>query len=103
MELKTMVNKVIFIGRLEKNAEVKTAQNNKECVVFSPATSESWKNEKGDYENRTEWYRVYAWSNLSSFAKALQKGQRGSNGNGESISKKSSLGVYLSVNFTIRF
>jgi hypothetical protein len=46
---------------------------------------------------------VYSWSNLSSFAKALQKGQRGSNGNGESISKKSSLGVYLSVNFTIRF
>src|SRR6201993_2712396 len=44
-------------------------------VVFSLATSESWKNEKGDYENRTEWHRVYAWSNLSSFAKTLQKGQ----------------------------
>ena len=70
-----MFNKVIFIGRLGKNAEVKTAQNNKEYVVFSLATSESWKNEKGDYENRTEWHRVYAWSNLSSFAKTLQKGQ----------------------------
>ena len=70
-----MVNKVIFIGRLGKNAEVKTAQNNKEYVVFSLATSESWKNEKGDYENRTEWHRVYAWSNLSGFAKTLQKGQ----------------------------
>ncbi len=45
-----MFNKVIFIGRLGKNAEVKTAQNNKECVVFSLATSESWKDEKGDYE-----------------------------------------------------
>ena len=70
-----MFNKVIFIGRLGKNAEIKTAQNNKEYVVFSLATSESWKNEKGDYENRTEWHRVYAWSNLSSFAKTLQKGQ----------------------------
>jgi single-strand DNA-binding protein len=70
-----MFNKVIFIGRLGKNAEVKTAQNNKEYVVFSLATSESWKNEKGDYENRTEWHRVYAWSNLSNFAKTLQKGQ----------------------------
>jgi single-strand DNA-binding protein len=70
-----MFNKVIFIGRLGKNAEVKTAQNNKEYVVFSLATSESWKNERGDYENRTEWHRVYAWSNLSSFAKTLQKGQ----------------------------
>ena len=70
-----MVNKVIFIGRLGKNAEVKTSQNNKEFVVFSLATSESWKNDKGDYENRTEWHRVYAWSNLSGFAKTLQKGQ----------------------------
>ena len=70
-----MVNKVIFIGRLGKNAEVKTAQNNKEYVVFSLATSESWKNEKGDYESRTEWHRVYAWSHLSSFAGTLQKGQ----------------------------
>jgi single-strand DNA-binding protein len=70
-----IINKVIFIGRLGKNAEVKTALNNKEYVVFSLATSESWKNEKGDYENRTEWHRVYAWSNLSNFAKILQKGQ----------------------------
>ncbi|HEY4046213.1 MAG TPA: single-stranded DNA-binding protein, partial [Acidobacteriaceae bacterium] len=30
---------------------------------------------RGDYENRTEWHRVYAWSNLSSFAKTLQKAQ----------------------------
>jgi single-strand DNA-binding protein len=70
-----MVNKVIFIGRLGKNAEVKTTQNSKEYVVFSLATSERWKNEKGDYENRTEWHRMYAWSNLSSFVKTLQKGQ----------------------------
>jgi single-strand DNA-binding protein len=70
-----MFNKVVFIGRLGKNAEVKTTQNNKEYVVFSLATSESWKNERGDYENRTEWHRVYAWSNLSNFAKTLQKGQ----------------------------
>ena len=70
-----MFNKVIFIGRLGKNAEVKTAQNNKEYVVFSLATSESWKNEKGEYDTRTEWHRVYAWSNLANFAKTLEKGQ----------------------------
>ena len=70
-----MVNKVIFIGRLGKNAEVKIAQNKKEYVVFSVAISESWKNEKGDYDNRTEWHRVYAWGTLANFAKTLQKGQ----------------------------
>ena len=70
-----MFNKVTLIGRLGQNAEAKTAQNNKEYVVLNIATQESWKNDKGDYETRTEWHRVYAWRNLSKFAKTLQKGQ----------------------------
>jgi single-strand DNA-binding protein len=70
-----MFNKVILIGRLGQNAEAKTAQNNREYVVLNIATQESWKNDKGDYETRTEWHRVFAWSNLSKFAKTLQKGQ----------------------------
>lgn len=70
-----MFNKIILIGRLGQNAEAKTAQNNKEFVVLNIATQESWKNEKGEYETRTEWHRVFAWSNLSKFAKTLQKGQ----------------------------
>ena len=74
-ELNTMFNKVILIGRLGQNAEAKTAQNNKEYVILNIATQESWKNDKGDYETRTEWHRVYAWRNLSKFAKTLQKGQ----------------------------
>ena len=72
---KHMFNKVILIGRLGKNAEVKTAQNKKEFVVLNVATSESWKNEKGEYDTRTEWHRVYAWGTLANFAKTLQKGQ----------------------------
>jgi single-strand DNA-binding protein len=70
-----MFNKVIFIGRLGRNAELKTAQNKKEYVVFSLATSESWKNDKGVFETHTEWHRIFAWSNLAKFAKTLQKGQ----------------------------
>ena len=70
-----MFNKVILIGRLGKNAEVKTAQNKKDYAVLNLATSESWKNDKGEYETRTEWHRVYAWGNLSNFAKTLLKGQ----------------------------
>ena len=70
-----MFNKVILIGRLGQNAEAKTAQNKNEYVILNIATQESWKNDKGDYENRTEWHRVYAWRNLSKFAKTLQKGQ----------------------------
>jgi len=70
-----MFNKVILIGRLGKNAEAKTTQNKKDYAVLSLATSESWKNEQGEYETRTEWHRVYAWGNLANFAKSLQKGQ----------------------------
>jgi single-strand DNA-binding protein len=71
----TMFNKVILIGRLGKNAEAKTAQNKKDYAVLNLATSESWKNEQGEYETRTEWHRVYAWGNLANFAKTLSKGQ----------------------------
>jgi single-strand DNA-binding protein len=74
-EPNTMFNKVILIGRLGQNAEAKTAQNNREYVVLNIATQESWKNDKGDYETRTEWHRVFAWRSLSKFAKTLQKGQ----------------------------
>ncbi len=70
-----IINKVILIDRLGQNAEAKTAQNNREYVVLNIATQESWKNDKGDYENRTEWHRVFAWRSLSKFAKTLQKGQ----------------------------
>ena len=70
-----MFNKITLIGRLGQNAEAKTAQNNRNYVILNLATQESWKNDKGDYENRTEWHRVYAWRNLSKFAKTLQKGQ----------------------------
>ena len=70
-----MFNKVILIGRLGKNAEAKTAQNKKDYAVLNLATSESWKNEQGEYETRTEWHRVYAWGNLANFAKTLLKGQ----------------------------
>ena len=70
-----MFNKIILIGRLGQNAETKTSQNNREFVVLNIATQEGWKNDKGDYETRTEWHRVFAWSNLSKFARTLQKGQ----------------------------
>jgi single-strand DNA-binding protein len=70
-----MFNKVILIGRLGQNAEAKTAQNSRHYVILNIATQESWKNDKGNSENRTEWHRVYAWRNLSQFAKTLQKGQ----------------------------
>jgi single-strand DNA-binding protein len=71
-----MFNKVILIDRLGQSAEAKAAQNNHEFVVLNLATQESWKNDKGEYETRTEWHRVFAWSDLSpNSPKTLQKGK----------------------------
>ncbi len=69
------VYKTTLIGRLGQHADAKTAQNNREYVVLNLATQESWKNDKGEYETRTEWHCVYAWSNLLKLARILQKGQ----------------------------
>ena len=41
----------------------------------STSPRKAGKTTRGEYETRTEWHRVYAWRNLSKFAKTLQKGQ----------------------------
>ena len=70
-----MFNKITLIGRLGQNAETRTAQNNRDYTIINVATQESWKNDKGEYESRTEWHRIFAWGKLSKFASTLQKGQ----------------------------
>ena len=53
------VNKVILVGNLGKDPEVRNAQNGTKIVSFTLATSESW-NDKGSGERRekTEWHRI---------------------------------------------
>jgi single-strand DNA-binding protein len=70
-----MFNKIILIGRLGQNAEARTAHNSRDYTIFNVATQESWKNDKGEYENRTKWHRIFAWGKLSKFASTLQRGQ----------------------------
>ena len=57
------VNKVILVGNLGKDPEVRTAQNGSKIVSFTLATSESW-NDKGSGERRekTEWHRVVVFN-----------------------------------------
>ena len=57
------VNKVILIGNLGKDPEVRNAQNGTKIVTFTLATSESW-NDKGSGERRekTEWHRVVVFN-----------------------------------------
>jgi single-strand DNA-binding protein len=53
------VNKVILIGNLGKDPEIRTFQNGGRVAGFSMATSESWKDKAtGEKKERTEWHRI---------------------------------------------
>jgi single-strand DNA-binding protein len=53
------VNKVMLIGNLGRDPEVRTTQEGKKLVTFSVATSESWKDRNtGEKRDRTEWHRI---------------------------------------------
>jgi len=68
-------NSVRLIGFVGKDAELKTTKTQREYTVLSVATTVSWKDKNGDgYIRRTEWHRLIAWGNLSTFAATLKKG-----------------------------
>lgn len=57
------VNKVILIGNLGADPEVRTMQSGDKVVNLSVATSESWKDKaSGERQERTQWHRVVIWS-----------------------------------------
>ncbi|RLB28261.1 MAG: single-stranded DNA-binding protein [Deltaproteobacteria bacterium] len=71
-----MLNKATLIGRLGADPEIRYTQNETPVAVFSLATSEQWKNDKGETQERTEWHRVIAWDNLAKICEDyLKKGK----------------------------
>lgn len=52
------VNKVILIGNLGSDPEIKPFSNGGRVARFSIATSETWKDKNGDRQERTEWHRI---------------------------------------------
>ena len=59
------VNKVILLGNLGKDAEVKYSASGTAVCRFSLATNETFKNKAGDVEKRTEWHSVVAFGRLA--------------------------------------
>ena len=59
------VNKAILIGRLGKDPETKFTQGGVAIARFSLATDESWKDQNGEQQQRTEWHNVVAWRRLA--------------------------------------
>ena len=72
-----MLNKVILIGRLGRDPEVRYMPNGEAVCNFSVATSESWKDSNGQKQERTEWHNVTMYRKLAEIAgKYLTKGSQ---------------------------
>ncbi len=72
--MKSLRNSVQLIGRLGKDPEVKTF-GEKMKASFSIATSDSYKNQKGEKVQDTQWHNVVIWGKLAGIAeKYLKKG-----------------------------
>lgn len=71
------VNKVIIIGRLGADPEVKTVTGGNNVARLSVATSENWTDREGQKQERTEWHRVVVWGKLADLCgKYLSKGRQ---------------------------
>ena len=69
------VNKVILVGNLGKDPEVKYLDNGVAVANFSLATTETYKNKEGERVSQTEWHNIVLWRGLAEVAeKYLQKG-----------------------------
>jgi len=72
--MKSLRNSVQLIGRLGKDPEVKEFGDKKKAV-FSIATSDSYKNQKGEKIEDTQWHNIVIWGKLAGVAeKYLKKG-----------------------------
>jgi single-strand DNA-binding protein len=72
------INKVIIIGRLGNDPEVRYTPSGAAVTKFSVATSEEWKDKNsGEKKERTEWHRITAWGKLGELCgEYLAKGRQ---------------------------
>ncbi|MCY1003953.1 single-stranded DNA-binding protein [Myxococcus sp. MISCRS1] len=71
------VNKVMLIGNLGGDPEVRFTTNGLAVANFRIATSESWTDKEGKKQERTEWHRIVVWGKLAELCgEYLKKGRK---------------------------
>jgi single-strand DNA-binding protein len=71
------LNKVMIIGNLGRDPEMRYTPSGRPVTTFSVATSRSWNTSEGERRVETEWFNVVAWSSLAEICKQyLTKGQQ---------------------------
>ncbi|OVE78715.1 single-stranded DNA-binding protein [bacterium I07] len=59
------VNKVILLGRLGADPQLRYTPSGRAAVSFNLATNASWKDQEGNQQERTDWHRITAWGKLA--------------------------------------
>ena len=71
------LNKVLLIGNLGKDPELKMTPSGQAVARFSVATTETWKNPQGEKLSKTEWHNIVVWGKQAEVAeKYLRKGKQ---------------------------
>jgi single-strand DNA-binding protein len=71
------LNKVMIIGRLTRDPEIRTTPNGANVASFSVATSFNWTNQQGQKQEQTEFHNVVAWRKLGDIVgQYLKKGSQ---------------------------
>ena len=71
--MNTLRNRVQLIGNLGNDPEILTFDGSKTLAKFSIATSEVYKNEKGEKTSETQWHNLVAWGNTAKIAEQILK------------------------------
>ncbi|MGW8194922.1 MAG: single-stranded DNA-binding protein [Desulforhopalus sp.] len=72
-----MVNKVILIGNLGADPEMRYTPSGTAVATLSVATNRRWKDREGNYQDETEWHRVIVWAQSAEFCgNYLSKGSK---------------------------
>jgi single-strand DNA-binding protein len=66
--MNSLRNSVRLVGNLGADPEVKSFDNNKQMARFSLATTESYKNDKGEKVKETQWHNLVVWGTQAKFA-----------------------------------
>ena len=70
------INKVILVGNLGRDPELRYIQSGQAVANFSLATNERWRDKEGNNQEKTEWHRIVVWGkSAENCAQYLQKGR----------------------------
>ena len=72
-----MVNKVILVGNLGRDPELRTTPSGQPLAKFSLATTRKWKDREGNRQEQTEWHNIVVWGRQAEIAgRYLTKGRQ---------------------------